>query len=81
MVNAHREPCAVCGVRVGRGDAMLRHMAAAHPPFPRPLLYDEWEAPPPTDNPELDNLLQRYWPSITTRQRVRAVVDIVNIRV
>ena len=56
-------------------------MAAVHPAPPRQPLVDEWDAPPPTDNPELDNLLQRYWQSIMTKHRVRPVVDIVNIRV
>ena len=81
MPNSHREPCAVCGARVGRGEAMRRHMAAVHPVAGGAPLVDEWGAPPPTDNPELNILLQRHWQSIATRHRVRPVVDIVNIRV
>ena len=81
IANVHRDPCEVCGARVGRGDALRRHMAAAHPEPARQAIDEEWDGPPRTGDPELDNLLRTYWPSIATRHRVRPVVDVANIRV
>ena len=81
IANTHRLPCEVCGARVGRGDAFKRHMAAAHPKVTPSTIKDVWDAPPLTNDPELDDLLRRYWQSIVTRHRLRPVVDIVNIRV
>ena len=56
-------------------------MAAAHPECAQRVIVEEWAGPPLTEEPELDNLLRKYWQSIATRHRVRPVVDILNIRV